>query len=657
MSTVFVTDIQGSGVYAVPGSDAALAAAQLGLGALLAAVPSLTYDGVYAFVKTTDGISPSRTLCCLLSNAKYGGVLCPSPANTQAMTDAIAAALVADPSITSVSVQDVSIVASDSAPAIAGYNNIYYVADSNTEVEDGSFGRPFREIADATSVAVAGDLVVVYPGLYKNGFLAPDDVDIKGMIRDACIIIGTGQMITWAVGYNASVIRGLTFHSTPPVGSPAMEMLVLDKSPTFEDCKFSWSGLWHQNESYISADDAGNGSVSTFRQCIFDDIDFTVKKNIASDFKLVLDRCIGESDIIFHGLGGEELQILRTQLEQAQLNCVAESGSMTVDIDRSYIHLNLTATPTVSIEDGHGTTVVRVRHSDIISQLDRGLYIATDVPNLRMSHSRFSGPSGDIYVEDGYRADAYEYDDCVVEYGGVQVGTGGFFNHIADVLHVGGNKDCFYDLQDALDGLSGDGHTIQLHKDITLSAELTLSNSCKIDGMNKHSIVRAKHDPIMVVASSQEITFDNVYLEGALRSTGGLIRLLDNVEMEGECRLEGDLSVPELYVQGAQIVGDVDNGNAVQVNVSRPSVLLRGAKLKGAVSRPAIEWTVVNDNIKLEYTKAIHGLGGNPFSITVPGPVSYASHHCAYNSDPQTGGTFVNAVVTPLDVIDPAVDF
>ncbi len=658
MSTVFVTDIRGTGIYAVPSSDAAILIAQAGLRSLLSAVPDLSFEGAYAFVKTTNGPGAVRSLCCLITNVYYGGEMCPDHSATVDMTDAIAAGLTADPSISSVSVQDVSLVESGSGGIIPSYDNVLFVAQHSGPNENGSLEAPYKEVSSAMAAASQGITLIVFPGDYSGDFEFKQGVDVVGTDRERCVLWAQKPVLYFASGYTSSLVRSMTLRSSPPLGSPAIVLFNLVGSPVFEDCKLTWSKLWHQHRSYISADKPGFGDSPVFRNCFFDEIDFIIKPGNASDLDLLIERCRGQSDITFHGLGGEKLHVLRTDMDEFMLEFTAEGGSVTLEMDRSYVFLNRDATPTISINAGPGVPVPIIRDSEVVSQVSRGLYIAADIPVLRLSDSTFNGATGDIYVVKGYRADAWEYDNCTMVNGGVRVESGGFFNHVnRDVLHVGGKKDCYYDLQGALDGLDGDGHTIQLHKDVTLTAELILSNEVKIDGMNKHAIVRGKHDIIMNVGTSQQVTFDNVYIEGTLRSTGGLIRLLEHVDMEGECRLDGDVSEQCLYVQGATIVGDVDNGNAVQVNVGKASALLRSAKIKGSVSRPAIEWTVVNDNIRLEYTKAFHGLGGNPFSITVAGNVRYASHHCAYNRDPQVGAPFVNLITTPFDVVDPAADF
>lgn len=108
MSNIFITDIIGSGTYAVPGADASLAAATAGLETLLSGVANLTYDRVLAWVEDQegpDGAEGVRTLNCLIEKFTYLTKECPSEAEVDALGAAIEAALEADASITSVSQQ------------------------------------------------------------------------------------------------------------------------------------------------------------------------------------------------------------------------------------------------------------------------------------------------------------------------------------------------------------------------------------------------------------------------------------------------------------------------------------------------------------------------------------------------------------------------
>jgi hypothetical protein len=110
MSNLFISDIIGTGDFAVPASDSALATATTELNALLATLgPALKYDRILAWVETRDGAGAARTLNCLLDRFSYdsggGDEECPSETEIDSITSTIEATLEADVDITSIGQQ------------------------------------------------------------------------------------------------------------------------------------------------------------------------------------------------------------------------------------------------------------------------------------------------------------------------------------------------------------------------------------------------------------------------------------------------------------------------------------------------------------------------------------------------------------------------
>ena len=112
MSNIFITDIVGAGVYAVPTSDAELALATAGLNSRLASVSGLSYDRVLAWVEDSGGpgvVEGARTLNCLIEKFTVSGAECPSESDVDALIAAIEFNLELDADITSVGNQQVHI--------------------------------------------------------------------------------------------------------------------------------------------------------------------------------------------------------------------------------------------------------------------------------------------------------------------------------------------------------------------------------------------------------------------------------------------------------------------------------------------------------------------------------------------------------------------
>ena len=108
MSNIFITDIVGTGTYAIPTNDTELAAATAGFDTILSGIPNLSYDRLLAWVEDAggpDGAEGIRTLNCLVEKITYLTKECPSESEVDTMTTAIEAALEADANITSVNQQ------------------------------------------------------------------------------------------------------------------------------------------------------------------------------------------------------------------------------------------------------------------------------------------------------------------------------------------------------------------------------------------------------------------------------------------------------------------------------------------------------------------------------------------------------------------------
>jgi hypothetical protein len=185
MSNVFVSVIDGTGIYQVPETDAQLAAAEAGLAALIGGVPSLTYSTVYAWVKDSDG-SSARTLNCLISNVLVGGNKCPTAADTQQLFTDIKAALEGDASISTVSVQEANLVNETGGGVLPGITNTIFVALGSNTIEDGSLENPYHTfsaaIAEALSRAPSSinpQVIWGYGGIFAESFTVPNYVTIE----------------------------------------------------------------------------------------------------------------------------------------------------------------------------------------------------------------------------------------------------------------------------------------------------------------------------------------------------------------------------------------------------------------------------------------------------------------------------------------------
>jgi len=109
MASIFINDIQGTGIYAVPSNAAASATAKAGLAALLSGVANFTFKRTLLPISSNKSGTPYRRMNMFVDGISYLTKECPSAAETAAMLAAIEAALVADANITAIGTIDVSL--------------------------------------------------------------------------------------------------------------------------------------------------------------------------------------------------------------------------------------------------------------------------------------------------------------------------------------------------------------------------------------------------------------------------------------------------------------------------------------------------------------------------------------------------------------------
>jgi hypothetical protein len=81
MSNILVTDVVGTGIYAIPAGNAELDAASAGFAALLSGLSGLVFADALAWVWDTApaaGGEGTRALCCYIRTYQFGGSECPS---------------------------------------------------------------------------------------------------------------------------------------------------------------------------------------------------------------------------------------------------------------------------------------------------------------------------------------------------------------------------------------------------------------------------------------------------------------------------------------------------------------------------------------------------------------------------------------------------
>ena len=143
-------------------------------------------------------------------------------------------------------------------------------------------------------------------------------------------------------------------------------------------------------------------------------------------------------------------------------------------------------------------------------------------------------------------------------------------------------------------------------------------------------------------------------------TVGGAIELNDSILYGVLDMIAGSGAV---MIKGTQILAQTPSHYCVKISSVGAYVTIQRGYLKGASGSPAILWNgVAANNVKIKRSEIFHGSMGanNPFGQTgVLVPINYRSHHSTYNSDPTTGGLFVNliAIAQRFDCIDVNADY
>ena len=209
MSNIFITDVVGTGDFAVPTTDAELATATTELETLLSGVANLTYDRVLAWVEDSGGpggVEGTRTLNCLVEKFTYLAKECPNETQVDTMIAAIESALEADADITSVGNQQVHIVQAGAyflwnRDASGGF---LYPNTPTDDVVVGPFGAPNAKWFDD------GDMVlgaVVMSGTEKLRVVG--DVRVEGKLTVTGVIDPTDLVFTEQADHTTAPAAGV----------------------------------------------------------------------------------------------------------------------------------------------------------------------------------------------------------------------------------------------------------------------------------------------------------------------------------------------------------------------------------------------------------------------------------------------------------------
>lgn len=160
-------------------------------------------------------------------------------------------------------------------------------------------------------------------------------------------------------------------------------------------------------------------------------------------------------------------------------------------------------------------------------------------------------------------------------------------------------------------------------------------------------------DTLGTIAAGVDFTIAHMILIGQLVLNGNaaVLRLVERTVLEGNVDIAAGDFDTELIVEESDIHGDSTFDAAVTIGVDDPRVTVTahseviGYESGNGGSTPAFYWSADNDNVRLSHSRIMHGTAlSNPFGRSAAQTPRFRSHHCAFNSDPESGAIWVNEI-------------
>jgi len=233
--------------------------------------------------------------------------------------------------------------------------------------------------------------------------------------------------------------------------------------------------------------------------------------------------------------------------------------------------------------------------------------------------------------------------------------------HSNPIKYVGGGIDFYKTVQGALNGVNGNGQKVVLNSDQTITAALTPpSYAVLIDGNHQFKITRASGLALMTLDANDNVKFVNIDLVGSIdvAGNGAKLFLADHTFLAGMVDVQSGDANTEIKIDQAKILGDASDLYCIRIAHASPIIIVKRSYLKGNAN-PVVYWdTVTNNNLKIAWAALLHGSLGanNPFGRSGAQTPNFCSHHSMYNVDP-TAGIWTNLIGTPYDSFDADGDY
>lgn len=513
--------------------------------------------------------------------------------------------------------------------------------------------RKYTTITAAMAAAVAGNLILVYPGTYVESVTLKANVTLAG--------IDKVQVIIQQNNTGNPALRYTTFGTRDNIVTVAnLTVIGYGTSKTF-DFIYLGSGQW----DYVNVTDVdfktdsgtSYGQWDKYVYPIFTRCNFITSGGAGFAWKTTTTASVGTFN--FCDIGGRALNQTPNALyftDTRFYSIYATAGAMWL-IRCSAGTDEMPAAPYNNFIHSNGCVVLL---SNCILTSDGDFYPIRMEQNktLEITDSRVQGVNGytEIYCD-------VTVTSSTIKNNTLTTGLPDNLIHNNPIKYVGGGSDFYKTVQGALNGVTANGQKVVINSDQTITAALTPpSYAILIDGNNQFKITRSAGNPLMTLGDNDSVKFVNVDLVGSIdvAGNGAQLFLADHTFLTGMVDVQSGDANTLVKLDQCKVVGDATDLRCIRIADADPTIVVKRSSLKGAAGSPAIYWDggVTNNNLKLAYTGVIHGsVGANvPFGRNAAQTPTVASHHDAFNADP-FAATWTNSIGTPYDVVDVDADY
>lgn len=525
-------------------------------------------------------------------------------------------------------------------PSLPGIQNILMVDQGTNVVEDGSQQYPFHTINAAVTSAAVPSTVLVYPGTYVEQVQAKTGVKIQGINAATCILENTGAAPATQPLADAPAdifdIEELTVRTS--VGGGTL----------FRLGGATAANVIHNLRRVIFANGvieeiAGlNSTGANFFDCEYTVDGFDMTGAHTSGMALAFYGCqfAGTPTFTSTHSGGAQVSFLD--------GCrFFSTGAFDVAGDWDFHAFSSQVCRGQRIQ--HATDVeFQLQGCEISGGIDfTGVPTPIEITSCTYLNSLGGGP--DITSNNTIPGVIYENNTQ-------DHGIPGELQIASDYRRIGSKLDSYYAVQDAFDSVDRNDVTVSIERDSSVPVGISLQPfRVKVHGQGRHTLA----GPILGrtitdVQDNENITFEDIVLEGEVIVTGrgAVVRFSDDVTLHGRVNVMGGDQSTLITLHDSELEGQGGVADSpIRIAAADPRIIVdhcRVAGISSGANPVAILWDngVTNDNVKLKYSSISHGtnLALNPFGRDAAQTPNYLSHHCAYNSDPESGGTWINLI-------------